>query len=194
MTRAKDLCHPETVRVAVAHQAEAEKIAAELAAIAATGMVLPGSITQRRTRCGRPDAAATPTRPACTAPTGSGPARSPPRPSAAGSAPTSTMTTRPGSTTTADCANCSPGSRPWAPPSTPIPAGNARHPGRPAQPGLKSPHSVGSTRLTCGQPPSQGPFSQASPKRDAMKTSPARRRALSTRRPDGQGQGRGQVR
>ena len=36
-----------------AHQAEAEKIAAELAAIAATGMVLPGSITERRTRCGR---------------------------------------------------------------------------------------------------------------------------------------------
>jgi len=53
MTRAKDLCHPETVRVAAAHQAEAEKIAAELAAIAATGMILPGSITQRRTRCGR---------------------------------------------------------------------------------------------------------------------------------------------
>jgi hypothetical protein len=50
------------VRVAAAHQAEAEKIAAELAAIAATGMVLPGSsmvlpgsITQRRTRCGRPN-------------------------------------------------------------------------------------------------------------------------------------------
>ena len=48
-----DLCHPETVRVAASHQAEAEKIAAELAAIAATGMVLPGSVTQRRTRCGR---------------------------------------------------------------------------------------------------------------------------------------------
>jgi hypothetical protein len=48
-----NLCHPETVRVAAAHQAEAEKIAAELAAIAATGMVLPGSVTQRRTRCGR---------------------------------------------------------------------------------------------------------------------------------------------
>jgi hypothetical protein len=48
-----DLCHPETVRVAAAHQAEAEKIAAELAAIAATGMVLPGTITERRTRCGR---------------------------------------------------------------------------------------------------------------------------------------------
>ena len=29
------------------------KIAAELAAIASSGMVLPGSITQRRTRCGR---------------------------------------------------------------------------------------------------------------------------------------------
>jgi hypothetical protein len=54
MTGAKDLCHPETVRVAASHQAEAEKIAAELAAIAATGMVLPGSITERRTRCGRP--------------------------------------------------------------------------------------------------------------------------------------------
>ena len=53
MTRPKDLCHPETVRVAASHQAEAEKIAAELAAIAATGMVLPGSITERRTRCGR---------------------------------------------------------------------------------------------------------------------------------------------
>jgi len=41
------------VRVAASHQAEAEKIAAELAAIARSGMVLPGSITQRRTRCGR---------------------------------------------------------------------------------------------------------------------------------------------
>ena len=53
MTRTKDLCHPETVRVAASHQAEASKIAAELAAIASTGMVLPGSITERRTRCGR---------------------------------------------------------------------------------------------------------------------------------------------
>ncbi|MGH3151340.1 MAG: DUF6788 family protein [Streptosporangiaceae bacterium] len=42
------------MRVAASHQAEAAKIAAEIAAIARTGMVLPGSITQRRTRCGRP--------------------------------------------------------------------------------------------------------------------------------------------
>ena len=49
----KDLCHPETVRVAASHQAEAQKIAAELAAIASSGMILPGSITERRTRCGR---------------------------------------------------------------------------------------------------------------------------------------------
>ncbi len=48
-----DLCHPETVRAAASHQAEAEKIAAELAAIARSGKVLPGSITERRTRCGR---------------------------------------------------------------------------------------------------------------------------------------------
>jgi hypothetical protein len=40
------------VRVAASHQAEARKIAAELAAIARSGMVLPGSITERRTRCG----------------------------------------------------------------------------------------------------------------------------------------------
>jgi len=38
---------------AASRQAEADTIAAELAAIARTGMVLPGSITQRRTRCGR---------------------------------------------------------------------------------------------------------------------------------------------
>src|SRR6185437_6860113 len=56
----------ETVRVAASHQAEAEKIAAELAAIARSGMVLPGSITQRRTRCGRSNCgchAAPPARP-----------------------------------------------------------------------------------------------------------------------------------
>ena len=53
MDQITDPCHPETVRVAASHQAEARQIAAELAAIAATGMVLPGSITQRRTRCGR---------------------------------------------------------------------------------------------------------------------------------------------
>src|SRR5258706_4095654 len=52
MARITDLCHPEAVRVAASHQAEARKIAAELAAIARSGMVLPGSITERRTRCG----------------------------------------------------------------------------------------------------------------------------------------------
>ena len=52
MTGVTDLCHPETVRAAASHQDQAQKIAAEIAAIAATGMVLPGSITQRATRCG----------------------------------------------------------------------------------------------------------------------------------------------
>src|SRR6266851_8040985 len=52
MARITDLCHPDAVRVAASHQAEARKIAAELAAIARSGMVLPGSITERRTRCG----------------------------------------------------------------------------------------------------------------------------------------------
>ena len=36
-----------------AQRSARDRIAAELAAIAATGMVLPGSITERRTRCGR---------------------------------------------------------------------------------------------------------------------------------------------
>jgi hypothetical protein len=40
------------VRVAASHQAEARQIAAELAAIAASGKILPGSITCRRTHCG----------------------------------------------------------------------------------------------------------------------------------------------
>jgi hypothetical protein len=40
------------VLVAASHQDQARQIAAELAAIAASGMVLPGSITCRRTRCG----------------------------------------------------------------------------------------------------------------------------------------------
>jgi hypothetical protein len=57
MTGITDPHHPETVPVTAAHQAEAGKIAAGLAAIAATGMVLPGSITQRRTRCGHPGCA-----------------------------------------------------------------------------------------------------------------------------------------
>ena len=52
MARTRDLCHPEAVRVAASHQAEARQIAAELAAIARSGKVLPGSITERRTRCG----------------------------------------------------------------------------------------------------------------------------------------------
>jgi len=45
------------VRVAPGHQAQAREIAAELAKIARTGMVLPGSITERRTRCGYPGCA-----------------------------------------------------------------------------------------------------------------------------------------
>ena len=53
MAQITDPCHPEIVRVAASHQAQARQIASELTAIAATGMVLPGSISQRRTRCGR---------------------------------------------------------------------------------------------------------------------------------------------
>jgi hypothetical protein len=42
------------VRPNQADRNEARRIATELAAIARTGQVLPGTITQRRTHCGRP--------------------------------------------------------------------------------------------------------------------------------------------
>ena len=57
MAAMRDLCHPGTVRVAPVHQAQARQIAAELAKIARSGMVLPGSIIERRTRCGHPNCA-----------------------------------------------------------------------------------------------------------------------------------------
>src|SRR5260221_8110878 len=53
MTEGGDGCQLGTVRAAAGHQAEAAEIAGELAAIARTGMVLPGSLIERRTRCGR---------------------------------------------------------------------------------------------------------------------------------------------
>src|SRR6516165_3369413 len=46
MTGTPGPCHPEIVPPDPAHQAEASQIAAELAAIAATGMVLPGPYWQ----------------------------------------------------------------------------------------------------------------------------------------------------
>ena len=79
-----DLCHPGTVRVADEHQARARQIATELAKIARTGMVLPGSITERRTRCGHPNCACHADPPVATARTGNGPARSQRKRSAAG--------------------------------------------------------------------------------------------------------------
>jgi len=45
------------MRLQPAHRAEARQIAKELAQIARTADVLPGSITERHTRCGRPGCA-----------------------------------------------------------------------------------------------------------------------------------------
>ena len=45
------------VRLQADHRAEAREIATELAAIARSGLVLPGTILERRTRCGRPNCA-----------------------------------------------------------------------------------------------------------------------------------------
>lgn len=45
------------MKIEPAHRAQARQIARELAKIARTGDVLPGSITQRHTRCGKPSCA-----------------------------------------------------------------------------------------------------------------------------------------
>ena len=47
----------QSVRLEAGHRAEARQIAAELAAIARSGLVLPGSIAERRTRCGHANCA-----------------------------------------------------------------------------------------------------------------------------------------
>jgi hypothetical protein len=169
MTRITDLCHPETVRVAAAHQAEAEKIAAELAAIAATGMVLPGSVTQRRTRCGRRNCG-------CHA--------DPPRLHG----PYWQWTRKVAAKTI--CRWLSDGQHrdytPWIDNDRRLrelltrlealgaaafdadPRWERQASRRPAEPEPESPDSVGSARLTRGRPSIQAPFAQLSPKREDL--------------------------
>src|SRR5271169_6171397 len=50
-------CQGKDVPVDPAHRAEAQQIAAELAAIAGSGRVLSGSLTERTTRCGKANCA-----------------------------------------------------------------------------------------------------------------------------------------
>jgi hypothetical protein len=50
-------CQAAKVHVDAAHREEARQIATELAAIARSGLVLPGSIQERLTRCGRANCA-----------------------------------------------------------------------------------------------------------------------------------------
>ena len=175
MTGITDLCHPETVRVAAAHQAEAEKIAAELAAIARSGMVLPGSITQRRTRCGRPSCG-------CHA--------DPPRLHG----PYWQWTRKIAAKTI--CRWLSDDQRhdyqAWIDNDRRLRDLLARlealgaaafdadprrerrprtRPGQPPQSEPQPPDSVGSARLTCGRPSTQAPFPQVSPKREDLSSS-----------------------
>lgn len=54
MTEVVDpLCEARPVQIDPRHKSEAQRIAAELAAIARSGRVLPGSISERHTRCGQ---------------------------------------------------------------------------------------------------------------------------------------------
>ena len=107
---------PETARVAASHQAEAAKIAAELAAIARTGMVLPGTIIQRRTRCGHPGCGCRADPPRLHGPYWQWTRKVAAKTVCRWLSPEQRTTTRPGSTTTGGCASCSPGSKPSAPP------------------------------------------------------------------------------
>jgi hypothetical protein len=50
-------CQAARVHLEAAHREEAGQIAAELAAIARSGLVLPGSIQERLTRCGNANCA-----------------------------------------------------------------------------------------------------------------------------------------
>ncbi len=173
-----DLCHPETVPVAASHQAQAEKIAAELAAIARTGMVLPGSITQRRTRCGRANCG-------CHA--------DPPRLHG----PYWQWTRKVAAKTI--CRWLSPDQhrdyQAWVgndrrlhellarlealgaaaldadPRWKRQPAARTGRARQPPEPEHKPPDNVGSARLTCGHPPSRRPSAQVSPKREDLSSS-----------------------
>jgi hypothetical protein len=50
-------CDTSSVRIEPAHREEARHIALELARLARSGRILPGSIVERRMVCGRPDCA-----------------------------------------------------------------------------------------------------------------------------------------
>jgi hypothetical protein len=129
MTRPKDLCHPETVRVAASHRAEAAKIAAELAAIAATGMVLPGSITERRTRCGRPNCGCHADLPRLHGPYWQWTRKIAAKTVCRWLSADQHHDYQAWIDNDRGCTSCSPGSKPSAPPpSKPTPAGNARQP------------------------------------------------------------------
>jgi hypothetical protein len=49
-----------------------------------------------------------------------------------------------------------------------IETGSTREPSTPAEPEPPAPENVGEARLTCGQPSSQAPFAQVSPKREDL--------------------------
>jgi hypothetical protein len=49
-----------------------------------------------------------------------------------------------------------------------IETGSTREPSTPAEPEPAAPENVGEARLTCGQPSSQTPFAQVSPKREDL--------------------------
>ena len=161
--RAKIYADSETVRVAdPAHQAAArDRIAAELAAIAAPAWPCPAPSPTGALAAASPAAAATQTRPACTARTPNGPARSAARPSADGSPPDQLAEYQPLfdnakklRTLLSDLQDLT---------LQIIETGSTREPSTPPEPEPAAPENVGEARLTCGQPSSQTPFAAGQP-------------------------------
>lgn len=87
--------------------AELVEIANELSAIARSGKVLPGSIGERRTRCGRPNCACHAEPPRLHGPHYQWTRKAAQKTVAAGFRPSRPTTTDPSSRTITDCMNCS---------------------------------------------------------------------------------------
>lgn len=104
-------CQTRNVHLDPEQKAEARAIASELAAIARSGRVLPGSITKRRTRCGRANCACRADPPRLHGPYWHWTRKVAARPWDGGSTLSRPRTTSPGSTTTDGSKGLSPASR-----------------------------------------------------------------------------------
>ena len=170
-------CDNDSVSPTPAQQARAAAIAAEITArLADVSFALPGTLADRMTRCGHPGCRCHADPPAAARPL---PPVDPqekrqdrhPHPDRRPARRLRPLVRQPPPPARAHrrTRGTQPRHRRGRPPLEPL----ARPPGRghghrAAEPERQPPDSVGSARLTCGQPPSQTPFAQVSPKREDL--------------------------